>query len=208
MFEITKKILTEAEDYIPLGEKVKIAQEIARHCVYSISYNLEVGGVPVDVPDYHGKSTGLRERFLLGVLLWRYLKIPYDPVEGSVYLLSLDDYDRAARLHPLNALERFKSDPEAREKVFDLLRDYKALCDFTRSALDDLVAAQNDPVQRYLAAQAASVTPEALKALTDAEAQLKGQIEELKRTGKDVGKIFSDRKTTGVPPSEPPVSTT
>lgn len=201
MFEITKKILTEAEDYIPLGEKVKIAQEIARHCVYSISYNLEVGGVPVDVPDYHGKSTGLRERFLLGVLLRLYLKIPFDPVEGSEYLLSLDDYDRAARLHPLNALERFKSDPEAREKVFDLLRDYKTLCDFTRSALDDLVAAQNDPVQRYLAAQAASVTPEALKALTDAEGQLREQIEEMKKAGKDVGAIMEERRASAKPAS-------
>lgn len=201
MFEITKKILTEAEDYIPLGEKVKIAQEIATHCVYSISYNLEVGGVHVDVPDYHGKSTGLRERFLLGVLLRLYLKIPFDPVEGSEYLLSLDDYDRAARLHPLNALERFKSDPEAREKVFDLLRDYKALCDFTRSALDDLVAAQNDPVQRYLAAQAAAVTPEALKALTDAEGQLREQIEEMKKAGKDVGAIMEERRASAKPAS-------
>lgn len=201
MFEITKKILTEAEDYIPLGEKVKIAQEIARHCVYSISYNLEVGGVPVDVPDYHGKSTGLRERFLLGVLLRLYLKIPFDPVEGSEYLLSLDDYDRAARLHPLNALERFKSDPEAREKVFDLLRDYKTLCDFTRSALDDLVAAQNDTVQRYLAAQAAAVTPEALKALTDAEGQLREQIEEMKKAGKDVGAIMEERRASAKPAS-------
>lgn len=201
MFEITKKILTEAEDYIPLGEKVKIAQEIATHCVYSITYNLEVGGVPVDVPDYHGKSTGLRERFLLGVLLRLYLKIPFDPVEGSEYLLSLDDYDRAARLHPLNALERFKSDPEAREKVFDLLRDYKTLCDFTRSALDDLVAAQNDPVQRYLAAQAADVTPEALKALTDAEGQLREQIEEMKKAGKDVGAIMEERRASAKPAS-------
>lgn len=209
MFEIKKEILMGAEDYLPLAEKEKISQEIAMHCINSISYHLEVGGVRVDVPDYHGRNTALRERYLLGVLLIRYLgMVRFEPVEGTKFLLSLDDYDRAARLHPLNALERLKSDPEAREKVFDLLRDYKLLCDMTRSATEDLTAAQNDPVQRYLAAQAAAVTPEALKALTDAEAQLKGQIEEMKKAGKDVSRIFSDRKTTGVPPSEPPVSIT
>lgn len=201
MFEITKKILMEAEDYIPLGEKAEIAQEIAMHCVNSISYNLEVGGVPVDVPDYHGRNVCLRERFLLGILFSRYLKIRFDPVEGSEYLLALDDYDRAARLHPLNALERFKSDPEAREKVFDLLRDYKMLCDITRSAAENLIAAQNDPVQRYLAAQAAAVTPEALKALTDAEGQLREQIEEMKKAGKDVGAIMEERRASAKPAS-------
>lgn len=185
MFEITKDILLNAEDYVPLAEKARIAGEISRRCVNAITYQLEVGGVTVDVPDYYGKNIALRERHLLGVLMQKYLKIQFDPVEGEEFLLSLDDYDRAARLHPMNALERFKSDATTREKVFDLLRDYKSLCEMTRIALDDIVAAQNDPVQRYLAAQASMVTPEALEALTNAEGKLREELESLKLTSED-----------------------
>lgn len=195
MFEITKEILLKAEDYLPLGEKARIAGEIAMQCVTSISYQIDVGGVPVDAPDYHGRNTALRERFLLGYLLGVYLKISFDSADGSPYLLSLDDYDRAARLHPLNALERFKSDPETREKVFDLLRDYKLFGEMVRTAIEDVVSAQNDPAQRYLSAQAAAVTPEALQALADAEGQLREQIEMLKQTGAEAQGILRGRKT-------------
>lgn len=193
MFEITKEVMLQAEDYLPLGKKWEIANRIANFCVTSISYRLEVGGIPVDVPDYHGRNTALRERFLLGVLFRFYLGIGFDPVEGEEYLVSLDDYDRAAKLHPMNALERFKSDPETREKVFDLLRDYKSFCEMVRAATEDIVAAQNDPVQRYLSAQAAAMTPEALQALTDAEGQLRQQIESLKKTGAEAGEIIREK---------------
>ena len=193
MFEITKEIVLKAEDYLPLAEKSRIAQAIAMRCVNSISYALEVGGVKVDVPDYHGRDQALKERYLLGCLFSRYLHIPFDPVEGEEFLLSLDDYDRAARLHPMNALERFKSDPQTREKVFDLLRDYKTLWEMTRASLDDITAAQNDPVLRYLSAQAAAITPEAMKALTDAEGQLREQIESLKKTSEDAQEVLRER---------------
>ena len=196
MFEITKEILLKAEDYLPLAEKAKIAQEIALRCVSSISYQIDVAGVKVDVPDYHGRDLSMRKRYLLGVLLRKYLGIVFEPVEGEDYLLSLDDYDRAARLHPMNALERFKSDPEAREKVFDLLRDYKTLCEMTRAAMEDIVSAQNDPVQRYLSAQAAAVTPEALKALSDAEGQLREQLESLKQTGAEAQAVIREHGET------------
>ena len=195
MFEITKETLLKAEDYLPLAEKARIAQEIAYCCVNSISYQIEVARAKVDVPDYHGRNTALKERFLLGALFQKYLKIAFEPVEKTEFLFSLDDYDRAERLHPMNALERFKSDAETREKVFDLLRDYKTLWEMTRTALDDLVAAQNDPVQRYLSAQAMAVTPEALQALTDAEEQLRDRLESLKTTGAEARKVIREHGT-------------
>ena len=201
MFEITKETLLKAEDYLPLAEKTMIAQDIAYRCVNAISYQIKVGSAQVDVPDFHGRNLALKERYLLGALFQKYLKIKFDPVEGQEYLLSLDDYDRAARLHPMNALERCKSDPQTREKVFDLLRDYKMLWEMTRAALDDLVAAQNDPVQRYLSAQAAAITPEALKALTDAEGQLRDQIESLKKTGEEAQSVLREKNKRGNGPS-------
>lgn len=197
MFEITKEILLKAEDYLPLWEKARIAGEIAMQCVNSISYQIDVGGVKVDAPDFHGRNIPLRERHLLGVLFQKYLGIGFSPVEGTEYLLSLDEYDQAAKQHPMNALERFKSDPETREKVFDLLRDYKTLCEMTRTAIEDVVAAQNDPVQRYLSAQAAAITPEALDALTKAEGQLREQIETLKQTGAEAQGILRGRGKDG-----------
>ena len=183
MFEINAKTLKSAKTYLPMAEKIKIASEIAANCVTSIEYTVKVGNIPIDIPDWHGRNPALKDRFLLGALLKYYLGFDFTPVEGTEYLLSTDDYDRAASKHPRNAIERCKGDKEARDAAFDILADYKLLCDMAKIAVEDTIAAQNDPVARYLAAQTMAMTPEALQQLSDAEKGLRKEINKLRRTG-------------------------
>lgn len=183
MFEITAKTILGANTYLPLAQKIKIAGEIAQNCVTRIGYNVKVGGIPVDVPDWTGRNPALKERYLLGALLKFYLGFEFAPVAGTEFLLSQDDYDGAASQHPRNAIERCKGDKDVRDRAFDLLADYKLLCDMAKVALDDTAAAQNDPAARFLAAQMMAMTPEAMKQLSDAEKGLRKEIEKLRRTG-------------------------
>lgn len=180
---ITKDKIAGAETYLPLAQKEKIAQEIAQACLTSITVQMTVGNIPIELPDYNGTDGALRARYLTGALYKFYLKIPFEPVEGTDFLLSLDDYDRAGRTHPLNTIERFKSDRDTKDKCFDLLRDYKELTELCRGAASDVLAARNDPVLRYLAAQAMTITPEALNQLSKAEKQLRKETEKLRRSG-------------------------
>ncbi len=180
---ITKETVKKAETYLPLAKKSEIAAEIARTCITLIETRMTVGNLPVEVPDYTGTDTALKARYLLGALYKFYLGIEFEPAEGTDFLLSEDDYDRAGASHPLNALERLKADKETKDKCFDLLRDYKELCEMCRTALADNIAARNNPVLNYLAAQAMTFTPEAMKQLSNAEKHLRKEIDKLRRTG-------------------------
>lgn len=193
MFEITREVVQAAETYAELATKIGVAAELSALCITDMSYSIDVGGVNVDVPDYLAKNVPAEKRILLGALFKLYLKIPFDPVEGTDYLMAQDDYDRAMRLHPMNTLERFKGDkePEVKAKVFDLLRDYKELKDMACYALESTIEARNDPVARYLAAQTMMITPEALQTLTKAEEGLRERLDSLKETGAEAGKILS-----------------
>lgn len=183
MFEITAKTLMGANTYLELDRKIKIAGVIASNCVTRIGYSVKVGNIPVDVPDWTGRNPALKERYLLGALLKFYLGFEFEPVKGTEFLLSQDDYDRAARMHPRNAIERCKGSKEARDAAFDLLADYKLLCDMAKVAVDDTISAQNDPVARFMAAQMMAMTPEALQQLSTAEAEIQKQIASMKQTG-------------------------
>lgn len=189
-FEITKEIVLSARDYLPLAEKEKIAEEIAGACLLRFGVSVKVGNVPVDLPDWNGTNNGKKARYLLGVLYKRYLGVEFVPVEGTEYLMSADDYDRAAATHPKNALERLKADKDAKNKCFDLLADYKELCDMCKAVMADMLAAQNDPVLRYLAANAMAITPDALSQLTEAERQLRKEVRNLKISGAEAQKAI------------------
>lgn len=193
MFEINANVLRNAKTYLPLAEKISIAGEVANNCTTSIGYALNVGGIPIEVPDWCGKNAPMIQRFLLGALLKCYLGIEFEPVEGTSCLLSFDDYDRAAAQHPRNALERCKGDKETRDAAYDLLADYKALCDLVKMAVEDTVSARNDPVARYLAAQTMTMTPEALKSLNEAENVLREKLDELKYIGGEASEKIKEK---------------
>ena len=182
-FEITKDIVLNARDYLPLAEKEKIADEIAGACLLQYGVSLKVGNVPVDVPEWNATDNGKKARYLMGVLLKGYLGIEFEPVAGTEYLMSADDFDRAAATHPKNALERLKADKDAKNKCFDLLADYKELCDLCKAVTAERLAAQNDPVVRYLAAITMPITKEALERLATGSEELLEEAEKLKISG-------------------------
>lgn len=178
MFEILK----EPENwttYLPLAKKQEIAERIAMNAISRYRITASYADDPILDQSVYAEDTGMRSRFLLGVLLKFYLHISFDPVEGTEYLLSADDYDRAAALHPLNTLERMKSDVKARDAVFDLLRDYKDLERMVNAELSATLTARNDMLPRIFAVLSATATPQALDQLTELEQGIREKAKDI-----------------------------
>lgn len=170
MFEITKH--SEWNTYIPLLEKQKIAEHIAAGSMVRYRASVDYGGEELFDSAIVAEDVPTRWRYMMGVLFKHYLRIEFDPVEGEDYLMAADDYDRAASMHVLNALERMKSDAAARDKVFDLLRDYKNLERMVSAELNAQLAARNDLLPRVLRVLTQTATPAALANLQEMEGKL------------------------------------
>ena len=192
MFEITsyKKWST----YIPILRKQEIAEHIAAGALVRYRSTVDYGGEELFDAAVTAEDTQSRWRYMMGVLLKFYLHIDFEPVEGEDYLMAADDYDRAASMHILNVLERMKSDTAARDKVFDLLRDYKELERMVSAELNAQLAARNDILPRILQVLTQTATPAALANLQEMEGELG---EEAKRLAERVKNI-----QTGAQPKE------
>lgn len=204
--------------YMPLSMKVKLAEEIADGCITRYRSKVQYGGetdssTPADASAQNdgggqiaratdvyenvlcAENPAKRWRYMMGVLLNFYLGMDFEPVEGEKWLMSQDDYDRAAARHPMNELERMKSDAGARNAVFDLLRDYKDLDRLVGNEIAARIASYNDLLPRLVELLTLTATPEALgqlsqmeKALGEEAKKIAGQIENVQKARKQAGK--------------------
>lgn len=178
MFEIRK----EPENwltYLPLQKKQEIAEHIAGNALARYHLTISYGDQELFDPVIAAEDSGRRARYLLGVLLKLYLGMDFESVEGEEYLLSEDDYDLAAAQHPMNTLERMKSDVKARDAVFDLLRDFKDLERMVNAELSGVIAARNDILPRLLEVLTATASPAALGRLSDMEQGIREQAKSI-----------------------------
>lgn len=181
--------------YMPLSLKVKVAEEIADGCIVRYRSKVQYGGADAFENVLCAENPAKRWRYMMGVLLNFYLGMSFEPVEGEKWLMSQDDYDRAAARHPMNELERMKSDAGARNAVFDLLRDYKDLDRLVGNEIAARIASYNDLLPRLVELLTMTATPEALgqlsqmeKALGEEAKKIAGQIEAVQEARKQAGK--------------------
>ena len=193
-FEITREIVLGAKQYVPLEKKMDFACHVAEKCCDVAQTKIGFRDTELMVPELRVENYALRQRYLMGALYGIYLGVKFDPVEGTEWLMAQDDYNWAASQFPLNQLERFKSDAEVRDKIFNLLRDYKELERIVGMEINNTLAIGNDIAARLIMALTMSVTPDALKALEQAEDALKEQTQSLKGTFQEATKAIEERK--------------
>ena len=128
------------------------------------------------MPPMYGENGVIRSRYLLSALLRFYFRVDYEPVETDGFILALDDYDRWAANHPLNTIERMKSNAALKDKAFDLLADYRELERLLNNEIRKLSAAYNDTVSRLVAELSGNMTPEAIEAFDDLQRQMQERI--------------------------------
>ena len=82
----------------------------------------------------------------MGVFVSCYLGIPY--AGDTDFQMAANEYDRWASSHIFNQLERMKSDKDIKDKVFDILDDYKDFQWAMRREIEILLGHRNDTVMR------------------------------------------------------------
>lgn len=170
---ITKEIIERASDYIPLLQKTEMAESIAQECIARVKMSkLDKNGNVQPLPDRYQERQILTNLYLMGVLAHEYLHIHYDGDDAQNeknpcyhLMMPLNTYDVFAGSHIINQLEKFKAEKECKDKVYNLLYDYRK---FQRMVYDEITFAtdhQNDIVWRFLEAMEQSMKEVALNTL-------------------------------------------
>lgn len=186
MFEITKESIIHARTYMTLEDKIAFSARAAEICCDDAQISADYGGARLSLPDRKLRNLAMQSRLMMGVLLGWYLQMPIDPLDGEDYLMAQDDYNRAAMQHPINRLERLKSDPEVRDVVFDLMRDYRDLERMVCAEIDTALSLHNDILMRTLLVLTQTASPAALQELSQMEQGLKEQAARIRMTAQDI----------------------
>ena len=113
---------------------------------------------------------------LLNVLLSHYFDIKVKQMDAKTY-------DKYMGNHILNQLERYKANPEYKEKAFDIITDFKVIRRMVDTELYNLKTKENDILERFMkgitlfSAEQMQNNPEYLNKLTN---EIKSFIETAK----------------------------
>lgn len=164
---ITPEIVKSATDYIPLMKKQEMAETIAQKCIVKVLMKYTEKGDGTDsvpMPDRYQEYHMYTNLYLMGVLAHEYLHIPYEGDGTGKEIIDYENlkmpanvYDQWGASHVLNQLEQMKTDRELREKVFDLLNDYKDFRWMLAHEIDILLGHNNDVVTRMMQALGSSI---------------------------------------------------
>lgn len=194
MEEKELKILTEedirkATKYVPLAQKTAMARAYAQDCL--LQFELSTGNDEVDKVFPSRFQENPQKRMLYGmlVLLREYLHKMEDED------LSTEQYDAWGESAIFNQLDRFKSskDPEIRNKVYDLVDDYREFYRMLGTEINSLCEAKNDFLARFVQYVTLSQSPEALQEQLEKLEELTKEIEGMKGTI-DVAKNAKEEK--------------
>ena len=151
-FILSREIVESAVTYLPVREKMKMIDECLDGCFDIVNVKAENGGESVALPPMNKENSLRKARYLLSILAIRYLKIPVETEEKNPSLITEAEYDRLISSHIYNQLERAKSDKELKDRVFDIMADYKDFEKRLNTEIYGFLQIMNDPASRILSA--------------------------------------------------------
>lgn len=158
--ELTEEMILAANDYVPMLEKYEMAQAIAQECTARAKMNMQrEDGTVKSLPDRVQEMQLKTNMYLMGVLAKHYLKIPYEGMDDMMgdnkyygLQMPLNIYDQFAASHVMNQLEQMKTHRAVKDKVYNILYDYRKFQRMLNAEIEIVVGHQNDVVWRLLAA--------------------------------------------------------
>lgn len=180
-FKVTEDLLRKANDYIPLHKKIEIAKAIAPHCIEKskTAEQNQKGLEFLALPTLWVDNMEIKNLYMMSVLLSEYLhvQIPDDFTD--------EEYDKYESAHVLNQLERFKGYAELKDKVFDLISDYRAFKKILDTEIFNEKEVRNDSVARLSAAISIVSNPENIKKMQAELEKTAGEFEIAQREAKE-----------------------
>ena len=187
-FIITEEMIEKATRYLSLADKRAIVAVVAKNCLEAVDVTLDeiAQETAIPLPQLYKEKCGAKQVYLMYYFLTKYLHIDFpDDFDFDEKV-----YDYYAGSHIFNQFERFKSkDAEIKNKVFDILYDFKELKKMLDTEIFNLKESLNDGVERISSSISLLSTPENVKALNDFLQKTIGEVE-----GKQ--KELAEKRTT------------
>lgn len=181
---LTEDSVKDAISYVPIQTKEEFCDYCARRCIQKVTVSLN-GAEESAMPDMWMENTFDKSRYLMTALLVLYLGVPVKEVEreeGNIWLMTKKHYDKCGRSHLINQLDRMKGTAAVRDKVFDLLRDYRDLEKRLSTEIYSNLNIQNDPANRIIMKLTMDMSSEAMEEQRKAFEELQKGIEEMKES--------------------------
>lgn len=159
-FEITEEMLQRAARYVPLAQKVAFAETYAKECLRPVEITTQKlqSDSLLPLPQLYEESTLMKSLVMMQGLLTLYLHIDIGNVEFTPM-----EYDKYAAWHPLNQLERMKNVASVKDKVYDIIADYKELKKLFETEVYNQKTLHNDTMERLLAGISVINDPETMQ---------------------------------------------
>lgn len=184
---LTETDLTNARDYITLDEKAEFLAEASILSIEKVETGVKDGERTEPLPPMYKENPVVKELLLMGALIGMYFQKGFTPLDGTKWMMQVADYDCFAASHIMNQMERMKTSPDLRGKVFDLLKDYRSLRSMLDREIRGMLDIQNDPVERFTAAMAAQNDPETWQKQIEEVNRLMEQAQEMQKAAKEAG---------------------
>lgn len=173
---LTETDILNANTYIPIDKKAELARNIARLCVDRVEVSLRDSGKGISMPPRVQENPRNKMLYGMQVLLGMYLK-KFD-INEDFPVKEYDEWCEAAILNQLDRMKMNKSVPQhIRNRVYDLVDDYREFYRMLGTEINSILEAQNDPVARVAAYLSAAISPEALKGVAEALKESYGELE-------------------------------
>jgi hypothetical protein len=169
---ITEEAINESVSYALCELKEKFVEDVYMKCLNRVDI------MDPPMPYMYMENTFLKSRYLMTALAKFYLRMDVETEDGDMWLMTRNEYDRFGASHVIGQLNRFRNNnPDLKDKVFDLLRDYSDLERRLSNAIRSGLTVMNDPANRIFQKITMDVSEEALKSAVD---EAKQQMELLK----------------------------
>ena len=160
-FVVTKEMIEQAADYLPLGQKKDLAKRQAESCVLANPERTGIrgdGGGIIPLPPRYVADESVRSMLEMSVFTCLYLRCR--PLEDDQITMDTEAYDFYAGSHifgQLNAMkgELGKTDPALKQKIVDMIADFNDYQKRLTAEIRVLMTLYNDPVDRFMAMNAA-----------------------------------------------------
>lgn len=180
---ITEETINNGVSYALCELKEKFVEDVYMKCLNRVDVNLDDSG-NAPMPYMYMENTFLKSRYLMTALAKFYLRMDVETEDGDMWLMTRNEYDRFGASHVIGQLNRFRNNnPDLKDKVFDLLRDYSDLERRLSNAIRSGLTVMNDPANRIFQKVTMDVSEEALASQKEQLEDLKKQFAELKGDG-------------------------
>ena len=176
---ITEDVILNATLYLPIDKKSAMARTFAEDCISKVEISVNKDDKNDALPPRYQENPRMKSLFGMMVLLSDYLHLLSADDNGEISMTA-QEFDEWGEASVMNQLDRMKSskNPEIKNRVYDILDDYREFYRMLGVEISSLIANKNDFLVRFMQYFQAEITPDALKGLMEGLSNAANELKE------------------------------